>query len=114
HLLTPYLLLYHAVTHHTYTSRPFPSTPPFRPVLVFAERQYAYSAACCLARLDRVDEGLIALQRAWELDQAFVHAVEARETAGRRSEEHTSELQSHLNLVCRLLLAKKTGYITRL
>src|SRR6476661_678870 len=27
--------------------------------------------------------------------------------AGARSEEHTSELQSHLNLVCRLLLEKK-------
>src|SRR6476661_4259205 len=27
--------------------------------------------------------------------------------AGWRSEEHTSELQSHLNLVCRLLLEKK-------
>src|SRR5260370_22924089 len=27
--------------------------------------------------------------------------------AGNRSEEHTSELQSHLNLVCRLLLEKK-------
>src|SRR5207237_8581558 len=27
--------------------------------------------------------------------------------AGERSEEHTSELQSHLNLVCRLLLEKK-------
>src|SRR5260370_11196483 len=27
---------------------------------------------------------------------------------GARSEEHTSELQSHLNLVCRLLLEKKT------
>src|SRR5207237_6400742 len=26
---------------------------------------------------------------------------------GKRSEEHTSELQSHLNLVCRLLLEKK-------
>src|SRR5260370_5977160 len=26
---------------------------------------------------------------------------------GPRSEEHTSELQSHLNLVCRLLLEKK-------
>src|SRR5260370_32782374 len=26
---------------------------------------------------------------------------------GNRSEEHTSELQSHLNLVCRLLLEKK-------
>src|SRR6476661_9634195 len=29
---------------------------------------------------------------------------------GRRSEEHTSELQSHLNLVCRLLLEKKKKY----
>src|SRR5260370_5791457 len=27
-----------------------------------------------------------------------------------RSEEHTSELQSHLNLVCRLLLEKKKNY----
>src|SRR6266571_2537634 len=26
---------------------------------------------------------------------------------GRRSEEHTSELQSHVNIVCRLLLEKK-------
>src|SRR5260370_4584584 len=30
-----------------------------------------------------------------------------------RSEEHTSELQSHLNLVCRLLLAKKTTCCSR-
>src|SRR5260370_28672348 len=28
-----------------------------------------------------------------------------------RSEEHTSELQSHLNLVCRLLLEKKNKQI---
>src|SRR5207237_10726904 len=28
-------------------------------------------------------------------------------TVNSRSEEHTSELQSHLNLVCRLLLEKK-------
>src|SRR5260370_17215361 len=28
----------------------------------------------------------------------------------KRSEEHTSELQSHLNLVCRLLLEKKKHY----
>src|SRR5260370_22418065 len=27
-----------------------------------------------------------------------------------RSEEHTSELQSHLNLVCRLLLEKKNHF----
>src|SRR5260370_15781232 len=31
----------------------------------------------------------------------------AAQFAETRSEEHTSELQSHLNLVCRLLLEKK-------
>src|SRR4030066_407850 len=31
----------------------------------------------------------------------------------RRSEEHTSELQSHLNLVCRLLLEKKNKKINQ-
>src|SRR2546430_4793264 len=42
----------------------------------------------------------------------------ARVGAGRRLEEHTSELQSQSNLVCRLLLEKKkknkhTNYILR-
>src|SRR5438477_1135761 len=37
--------------------------------------------------------------------EAGEHADETRE--GNRSEEHTSELQSHVNLVCRLLLEKK-------
>src|SRR6476661_10230674 len=35
------------------------------------------------------------------------HAAGAAAPRCRRSEEHTSELQSHLNLVCRLLLEKK-------
>src|SRR5260370_18238364 len=35
------------------------------------------------------------------------NAGDARATQQWRSEEHTSELQSHLNLVCRLLLEKK-------
>src|SRR5690242_21328422 len=30
-----------------------------------------------------------------------------------RSEEHTSELQSHVNLVCRLLLEKKNKKLTK-
>src|SRR2546429_1488251 len=41
----------------------------------------------------------------------------ARDHAGKgsaeRSEEHTSELQSRLHLVCRLLLEKKKNIITR-
>src|SRR5260370_8670091 len=35
----------------------------------------------------------------------------ARRPGASRSEEHTSELQSHLNLVCRLLLEKKKKHI---
>src|SRR5260370_5385800 len=35
------------------------------------------------------------------------HPGGRRKGQARRSEEHTSELQSHLNLVCRLLLEKK-------
>src|SRR5438477_8545368 len=34
-------------------------------------------------------------------------AERERERIEQRSEEHTSELQSHVNLVCRLLLEKK-------
>src|SRR5260370_24165567 len=37
-------------------------------------------------------------------------AFTPRATEPARSEEHTSELQSHLNLVCRLLLEKKKQY----
>src|SRR5690242_21331434 len=33
------------------------------------------------------------------------------ERGGGRSEEHTSELQSHVNLVCRLLLEKKKNML---
>src|SRR5260370_29261155 len=35
-----------------------------------------------------------------------------RRSGSPRSEEHTSELQSHLNLVCRLLLEKKKKKVT--
>src|SRR5436190_12509936 len=55
----------------------------------------------------------------WELERASEHIAEgdllnatrlirrANQMLGYRSEEHTSELQSHSDLVCRLLLEKK-------
>src|SRR5256885_380267 len=45
----------------------------------------------------------------WALTQAATSRCEGARTTGRanRSEEHTSELQSPCNLVCRLLLEKK-------
>src|SRR2546427_6643790 len=39
------------------------------------------------------------------------HLLDDVEEAGERSEEHTSELQSQSNLVCRLLLEKKKNTI---
>src|SRR2546430_8459143 len=42
-----------------------------------------------------------------------VFLVQRVEGVKHRSEEHTSELQSQSNLVCRLLLEKKNSSITR-
>src|SRR2546422_3094300 len=41
------------------------------------------------------------------VDAAEIAAAEAGNALNTRSEEHTSELQSRLHLVCRLLLEKK-------
>src|SRR5207237_8767861 len=51
---------------------------------------------------------LPALVRAAPVTRAPRRSVTPSRSASARSEEHTSELQSHLNLVCRLLLDKKT------
>src|SRR3989440_6890466 len=40
-------------------------------------------------------------------DGALVHGLRGRPSNRKRSEEHTSELQSRSDLVCRLLLEKK-------
>src|SRR5260370_22808951 len=50
-------------------------------------------------------EGAIGLAQAEDSTEARARALYAA-----RSEEHTSELQSHLNLLCRLLLEKKKMY----
>src|SRR5260370_23752485 len=54
-----------------------------------------------MARLQRLQ------QRPKESLATLSGVVRLRDADLARSEEHTSELQSHLNLVCRLLLEKK-------
>src|SRR5690242_20951572 len=39
--------------------------------------------------------------------EQIIHVFRTGDSFAERSEEHTSELQSHVNLVCRLLLEKK-------
>src|SRR5438034_3043439 len=43
----------------------------------------------------------------------IANLIVLHEISENRSEEHTSELQSHSDLVCRLLLEKKKQYIRR-
>src|SRR5260370_4200704 len=59
--------------------------------------------------LFRSSEGNVGIDCLAELRCVAAHASDERSArlGRRRSEEHTSELQSHLNLVCRLLLEKK-------
>src|SRR5260370_14393285 len=55
-----------------------------------------------LFRSNAGNGGRVKIQECWDLLQKFEGV-----NIPARSEEHTSELQSHLNLVCRLLLEKK-------
>src|SRR5260370_5724038 len=59
------------------------------------------SSVCPVARLLPIDVCMV--PAVLPADTARAHCA----ASGYRSEEHTSELQSHLNLVCRLLLEKK-------
>src|SRR5437588_1620015 len=57
--------------------------------------------------LEAIDRPLRRLQISVRFDDSLEAASQGIEAGGRRSEEHTSELQSHSDLVCRLLLEKK-------
>src|SRR3712207_8569253 len=87
----------------------FPYTTLFRSPGNVRELKNAIERAVILARTDKVT---LSDLRAHELIQADDREVRipvgtSLEQAERRSEEHTSELQSRQYLVCRLLLEKK-------
>src|SRR3712207_6982345 len=86
----------------------FPYTTLFRSVAgVTRERGVALEEPVDVARL-QLDDAL-QVRRHEALEPGPRHGVEDRGGAVlRRSEEHTSELQSRQYLVCRLLLEKKT------
>src|SRR5688572_32375934 len=54
----------------------------------------------------RTADGKVDLSGIWNPDRRFIYDINDALKPG-RSEEHTSELQSQSNLVCRLLLEKK-------
>src|SRR2546426_8253908 len=87
----------------------FPYTTLFRSLrerLALDERHHVVDQALTIAgEVDREDGRVLqAGQRLRLLSEARQHA---RGPGDLRSEEHTSELQSPCNIVCRLLLEKK-------
>src|SRR5207302_3257997 len=91
---------------------------PHRLLPSFPTRRSSDLAAPVLVLRLIVERDVAAHDREVERAASFGHALEAadelahdlgpvRRLPPRRSEEHTSELQSRENLVCRLLLEKK-------
>src|SRR5947207_10823607 len=98
--------------HHP-SSTLFPYTTLFRssvPIVIRCERR-VHGSNCLLGRLQLSDRRVVQRARrtaASQLDLAAPATLrrgrDERPAKGQRSEEHTSELQSHSDLVCRLLL----------
>src|SRR5205807_9929842 len=68
---------------------------------------FPYTTLFRSAKLLALGDGLIAGPKGYQALGAFNAAERGRALDSPRSEEHTSELQSPCNLVCRLLLEKK-------
>src|SRR5690242_21626611 len=92
----------------------FPYTTLFRSN-VYLDKQKApgsrMTRGFCLLVSVRLYINFVALQKTWSCSlQDFDRPPENRE-GWQRSEEHTSELQSHVNFVCRIPLENKTTLV---
>src|SRR2546427_6532886 len=87
----------------------FPYTTLFRSLYLTdgkpeaAERLFKRALALQERMLGREHPAVAETLKSW----AALHGDHGQDEAAERSEEHTSELQSQSNLVCRLLLEKK-------
>src|SRR5438270_10708685 len=81
----------------------FPYTTLFRSINCRADQEERCVEIRLLVQEDLVVRHEIGVRPRIEIP----HAERDRQEQHRRSEEHTSELQSQSNLVCRLLLEKK-------
>src|SRR5216684_8586514 len=86
-----------------------PAGPTSHDVVDAIRRQFAIKKVGHCGTLDPNATGLliIVLGRGTKLSEKLMSDDKVYEGSMKRSEEHTSELQSRLHLVCRLLLEKK-------
>src|SRR5687768_17631660 len=85
----------------------FPYTTLFRSSRLFEEADGLREVFGVEARRDAPVRGAGAVDLLDETAVGHLHDARVQGVALLRSEEHTSELQSRLHLVCRLLLEKK-------
>src|SRR2546422_8424698 len=83
----------------------FPYTTLFRSPIIIATRGSALALAQANAVLDQCRKAFPGLKFEKKVIKTTGDKLQTASLA--RSEEHTSELQSRLHLVCRLLLEKK-------
>src|SRR5690242_21050157 len=95
-------------------TRPRPPGTTLFPYTTLFRSRAAEASGRAEAEVVRADAAVAAAEEEVRRMRASVRSLsdeldDARKAArgSRRSEEHTSELQSHVNLVCRLLLEKK-------
>src|SRR2546430_13504491 len=86
----------------------FPYTTLFRSNAVASDHTILVLGDSLSAALGiRPEQGWVALLAQRLRAQGYGYQIVNASVSGERSEEHTSELQSQSNLVCRLLLEKK-------
>src|SRR5690242_21410267 len=89
----------------------FPYTTLFRSLIeseLFGHEKGSFTGAAMrhVGKFEQADHGTLFLDEIGDMP-LMMQAKLLRVLEEGRSEEHTSELQSHVNLVCRLLLEKK-------
>src|SRR5690242_21305513 len=96
----------------SYTRTPYSTLFPYTTLFRSASQVHLYSNAE-LADIDLQIAHLKLAALCIEIDELTPDHLRGRANSAfwLRSEEHTSELQSHVNLVCRFLLENKNVYI---
>src|SRR2546427_2139463 len=79
----------------------------FHPGAVTVNAAISLYASCVIETLPAGDNRIKLVSRDIKREESFASFAALVEAKRYRSEEHTSELQSQSNLVCRLLLEKK-------
>src|SRR5690242_20913745 len=98
-----------AVSHGSADPRALPSFPTRRSSDLLATRDSAANEISRAVRADGATTVIVDVSGVRFLDSSGISVLIQGRREAERSEEHTSELQSHVNLVCRLLLEKKNA-----